>query len=83
MNSPRQSRRRRGRLLSPLLVSLTNNATKYEALLANQRISLTLQARQISFYSDLYVIVRQIQGVFQAKEKTLQMYQMLTQILIR
>lgn len=52
----------------------TNNATKYEALLAGLRLAKEMQVRRLRINSDSQLVVSQVNGSFSAKDKTMASY---------
>ncbi|KAL2518387.1 Ribonuclease H [Abeliophyllum distichum] len=47
---------------------VSNNATEYEALLADLRLVQEMKARKIYIYSDLQMVVSQVNGTFTTRE---------------
>ena len=54
--------------------SASNNEAEYEALLARLRAVSQLEARDIEIYSDLRLIVNQVQGNFEARDPWMKAY---------
>ena len=52
----------------------TNNIAEYQALLACLRKALSLQCKRLVVHSDSQLMVRQLQGKYKVKDKTLQQY---------
>nr|XP_027093651.1 uncharacterized protein LOC113714052 [Coffea arabica] len=52
----------------------TNNEVEYEALIAGLQLARRLGAQQIHVRSDSQLVVRQVLGEYEAKEKTMQRY---------
>ncbi len=61
----------------------TNNAAEYEALLACIKKTKEIDCRKLIVHSDSELMVRQIQGKYRVKEKTLQQYFLQVQQLIK
>ena len=57
-----------------LKFSITNNEVEYEALLADLRIVRALGAEKIVLKSDSQLVIGQVRGDFEAKEKRMQKY---------
>ena len=57
-----------------LKFSITNNETKYEALLGGLRIARALGAEKIVLKSNSQLIIGQVRGDFEAKETRMQKY---------
>ncbi|XP_071740417.1 uncharacterized protein [Rutidosis leptorrhynchoides] len=53
---------------------VTNNEAKYEALLAGMRIAQELGVKKLKAYSDSQLVANQINGMFDANDKSMQSY---------
>ncbi|PKA49925.1 putative mitochondrial protein [Apostasia shenzhenica] len=61
----------------------TNNQAEYEALIAGLKIAKGLRARQLDVYSDSKLMVNQLTGSYQTKDKVLKRYFQLTKTLFQ
>lgn len=61
----------------------TNNAAEYEALLACIKKTSEITCTKLIVHSDSELMVRQLQGKYRVKEKTLQQYYLQVQQLIQ
>ena len=52
----------------------TNNVAEYEALLACLQKAVSLQCKKLVVHSDSELMVRQLQGKYRVKDKSLQRY---------
>ena len=52
----------------------TNNETEYEALILRLRIAQKIGIRKVQIRGDSNLVIRQVQGEYEVKEKRLAMY---------
>lgn len=52
----------------------TNNIAEYEALIAGIKAALALDIKCIHIYGDSQLIIRQVTGIYQAKQDKLSQY---------
>ena len=57
-----------------LYFDCTNNVAEYEALVFGLRALIDLQAKKIDIYGDFELVVKQVQGSYQAKHLRLRSY---------
>ena len=53
---------------------ITNNAAKYEALLAGLKLAKRIRANRIRVFADSQLVVRQVSGKYEVKNPTLKAY---------
>ena len=61
----------------------TNNVVEYEVMVLGLRALKDLQAKNINIYGDLELVVKQVQGSYQAKHLILRSYRNLVLDLLR
>lgn len=54
-----------------------NNDAKYEALVSSLHMGMSMEARKLMIYSDSWLIVHQVWGEYEARDKQIVQYQML------
>ena len=52
----------------------TNNAAEYEALLTGLKLANEVRVEHLKVYSDSQLVVNQVKGTYQVKEKSIAQY---------